>query len=195
MARILVGVTGGIAVYKACTLVRVLVRAGHDVYPVLTERAESFVSAETFFALAQPTLELGQIRGDEDRDAPLDLLLHRQCSFELELEDANLALVGDPFDFHAQRPIAPVPHVVHVLEKLARVDLLIELVVPQEPVLAAVDLAGPLRARGRRDGHLQDRDSLDEPLDQCALARTRRPRDDEDGPPGNARTRQATTGG
>jgi phosphopantothenoylcysteine decarboxylase/phosphopantothenate--cysteine ligase len=53
MARILVGVTGGIAAYKACTLVRLLVRAGHDVYPVLTDGAERFVSAETFFALAR----------------------------------------------------------------------------------------------------------------------------------------------
>lgn len=53
MARILVGVTGGIAAYKACTLVRLLVRAGHDVYPVITDSAERFVSAETFFALAR----------------------------------------------------------------------------------------------------------------------------------------------
>ena len=53
MARLLVGVTGGIAAYKACTLVRLLVKAGHDVYPVLTEGAERFVAAETFFALAR----------------------------------------------------------------------------------------------------------------------------------------------
>src|SRR5919198_4460663 len=53
MARILVGVTGGIAAYKACTLVRLLVRAGHDVYPLLTAGAERFVTAETFFALAR----------------------------------------------------------------------------------------------------------------------------------------------
>ena len=53
MARILLGVTGGIAAYKACSLVRLLVRAGHDVYPVLTAGAERFVSAETFFALAR----------------------------------------------------------------------------------------------------------------------------------------------
>ena len=31
MARVLVGVTGGIAAYKACELVRLLVRAGHEV--------------------------------------------------------------------------------------------------------------------------------------------------------------------
>jgi phosphopantothenoylcysteine decarboxylase/phosphopantothenate--cysteine ligase len=55
MARILLGVTGGIAAYKSCSLVRLLVRAGHDVYPVLTSGAERFVSAETFFALARKT--------------------------------------------------------------------------------------------------------------------------------------------
>ena len=53
MARILLGVTGGIAAYKACTLTRLLVRAGHDVFPLVTEAAERFVRAETFFALAR----------------------------------------------------------------------------------------------------------------------------------------------
>jgi phosphopantothenoylcysteine decarboxylase/phosphopantothenate--cysteine ligase len=53
VARVLLGVTGGIAAYKACTLVRLLVRAGHDVYPLVTAAAERFVSTETFFALAR----------------------------------------------------------------------------------------------------------------------------------------------
>src|SRR5262245_62564609 len=53
MARILVGVTGGIAAYKACTLVRLLVRAGHDVFPIVTEGAARFVAPETYFALAR----------------------------------------------------------------------------------------------------------------------------------------------
>ena len=43
MARILLGVTGGIAAYKACELLRLLVRAGHDVLPVPTPGAERFV--------------------------------------------------------------------------------------------------------------------------------------------------------
>ena len=55
MARILLGVSGGIAAYKACTLVRLLVRAGHGVHPVLTAGAERFVTAETFNALARRT--------------------------------------------------------------------------------------------------------------------------------------------
>ena len=53
MARILLGVTGGIAAYKTCTLVRLLVRAGYEVEPVLTAGAERFVTAETFNALAR----------------------------------------------------------------------------------------------------------------------------------------------
>jgi phosphopantothenoylcysteine decarboxylase/phosphopantothenate--cysteine ligase len=53
VARILLGVTGGIASYKACTLVRLLVRAGHEVEPVLTAGAERFVTSETFRALAR----------------------------------------------------------------------------------------------------------------------------------------------
>jgi phosphopantothenoylcysteine decarboxylase/phosphopantothenate--cysteine ligase len=53
MARILVGVTGGIAAYKACEVVRLLVRAGHDVHPLPTPGAERFVTSETFFALAR----------------------------------------------------------------------------------------------------------------------------------------------
>jgi phosphopantothenoylcysteine decarboxylase / phosphopantothenate---cysteine ligase len=53
MARVLLGVTGGIAAYKACELCRLLVRDGHDVVPLVTPGAERFVSAETFRALAR----------------------------------------------------------------------------------------------------------------------------------------------
>jgi phosphopantothenoylcysteine decarboxylase/phosphopantothenate--cysteine ligase len=63
MARVLVGVTGGIAAYKACELVRLLVKAGHEVTPILTPDAERFVTAHTFEALAR-------------REAPRDLYPH-----------------------------------------------------------------------------------------------------------------------
>jgi phosphopantothenoylcysteine decarboxylase / phosphopantothenate---cysteine ligase len=53
MARVLVGVTGGIAAYKACELVRLLVKAGDEVIPLVTPGAERFVRAETFHALAR----------------------------------------------------------------------------------------------------------------------------------------------
>jgi phosphopantothenoylcysteine decarboxylase/phosphopantothenate--cysteine ligase len=53
MARVVLGVTGGIAAYKACELCRLLVKAGHEVTPVLTPEAEGFVTARTFEALAR----------------------------------------------------------------------------------------------------------------------------------------------
>jgi phosphopantothenoylcysteine decarboxylase/phosphopantothenate--cysteine ligase len=53
MARILLGVSGGIAAYKACEVCRLLVKAGHDVVPLVTPGAERFVTAETFRALAR----------------------------------------------------------------------------------------------------------------------------------------------
>ncbi len=53
MARVLLGVTGGIAAYKACEVCRLLVRRGHDVVPLLTPGAERFVAADTFRALAR----------------------------------------------------------------------------------------------------------------------------------------------
>jgi len=63
MGRVLLGVTGGIAAYKACELARLLVRAGHEVTPMLTPEAETFVSAKTFEALAR-------------REAPRELYPH-----------------------------------------------------------------------------------------------------------------------
>jgi phosphopantothenoylcysteine decarboxylase/phosphopantothenate--cysteine ligase len=63
MARVLFGVTGGIAAYKACELLRLLVQAGHEVVPLLTPDAERFVTAHTFEALAR-------------REAPRDLYPH-----------------------------------------------------------------------------------------------------------------------
>jgi phosphopantothenoylcysteine decarboxylase/phosphopantothenate--cysteine ligase len=53
MARVLLGVSGGIAAYKACELCRLLVKGGHDVVPLVTPAAERFVTAETFRALAR----------------------------------------------------------------------------------------------------------------------------------------------
>jgi phosphopantothenoylcysteine decarboxylase/phosphopantothenate--cysteine ligase len=53
MARILLGVSGGIAAYKACELVRLLVKQGHDVIPLVTPGAQRFVAEETFLALAR----------------------------------------------------------------------------------------------------------------------------------------------
>ncbi|ALR12119.1 phosphopantothenate synthase [Mycobacteroides saopaulense] len=52
MSRIIVGVGGGIAAYKACTVVRQLTEAGHSVRVIPTESALQFVGAATFEALS-----------------------------------------------------------------------------------------------------------------------------------------------
>ncbi|HEV3397968.1 MAG TPA: flavoprotein, partial [Actinomycetes bacterium] len=49
--RVLLGVTGGIAAYKAAELARELMRAGAEVQPLLTESGERMVSRATFAAL------------------------------------------------------------------------------------------------------------------------------------------------
>ncbi|MGH8669072.1 MAG: flavoprotein, partial [Burkholderiales bacterium] len=50
--RILLGVTGGIAAYKAAELVRLLTRAGADVRVAMTESATRFITPVTLQALS-----------------------------------------------------------------------------------------------------------------------------------------------
>ena len=54
--RIVLGVSGGIAAYKAAELVRLLVKAGADVHVVLSEGGARFVTAVTFQALSGNTV-------------------------------------------------------------------------------------------------------------------------------------------
>ena len=57
--RIIVGVSGGIAAYKACTVVRQLTEAGHQVRVIPTESALRFVGAATFEALSGQPVQTG----------------------------------------------------------------------------------------------------------------------------------------
>ena len=60
--RILLGVTGSIAAYKAAEWVRALVKEEAQVQVMLTEAAERFVPALTFAALAgTPVRRAGRI--------------------------------------------------------------------------------------------------------------------------------------
>ena len=55
--RILVGITGGIAAYKAVGVVRLLVEAGHDVKVIPTANALRFVGAATLEAISKNTVD------------------------------------------------------------------------------------------------------------------------------------------
>ncbi len=50
--RVALGVTGGISAYKACELVRLLVKSGIEVKVIMTEDATRFVTPETFRVLS-----------------------------------------------------------------------------------------------------------------------------------------------
>jgi phosphopantothenoylcysteine decarboxylase/phosphopantothenate--cysteine ligase len=52
MARVVLGVSGGIAAYKAVEVLRLLTEAGHDVRVIPTRSALRFVGAPTFAALS-----------------------------------------------------------------------------------------------------------------------------------------------
>jgi phosphopantothenoylcysteine decarboxylase/phosphopantothenate--cysteine ligase len=57
--RVVVGVSGGIAAYKAATVVRQLTEAGHQVRVIPTESALRFVGAATFEALSGEPVQTG----------------------------------------------------------------------------------------------------------------------------------------
>ncbi|APE15288.1 bifunctional phosphopantothenoylcysteine decarboxylase/phosphopantothenate--cysteine ligase CoaBC [Mycolicibacterium pallens] len=57
--RIIVGVAGGIAAYKACSVIRQLSEAGHEVRVIPTESALRFVGAATFEALSGHPVRTG----------------------------------------------------------------------------------------------------------------------------------------
>ena len=66
--RIIVGVSGGIAAYKACSVVRQLAEAGHRVRVVPTQSALRFVGAATFEALSGEPVHTGVF--DDVPDVP-----------------------------------------------------------------------------------------------------------------------------
>lgn len=51
--KIIIGVSGGIAAYKSCELVRLLQKAGHEVRAIMTEGAKQFIHLNTFAALTK----------------------------------------------------------------------------------------------------------------------------------------------
>jgi phosphopantothenoylcysteine decarboxylase / phosphopantothenate---cysteine ligase len=65
--RVLLGVTGGIAAYKAALLARLLVGQGATVDPVLTRGAEHFVGAATFEGITGR-----RVRGEVWEDVPAE---------------------------------------------------------------------------------------------------------------------------
>src|SRR5215207_504037 len=69
MARILLGVSGGIAAYKALELVRLATAAGHAVRVIQTPAATRFVGTASFAALTGAPVLVGEFERDPARGA------------------------------------------------------------------------------------------------------------------------------
>src|SRR6478672_10320082 len=69
MARILLGVSGGIAAYKSLELVRLATAAGHAVRVIQTPSSRRFVGAESFAALTGAPVLCSEFERDPARGA------------------------------------------------------------------------------------------------------------------------------
>src|SRR3954449_5598112 len=69
MARLLLGVSGGIAAYKALEVVRLATKAGHAVRVVQTPTAQRFVGAASFAALTGAPVLTDEFERDPARGA------------------------------------------------------------------------------------------------------------------------------
>ena len=69
MARLLLGVSGGIAAYKALELVRLAVKAGHAVRVIQTPASQRFVGAASFAALTGAPVLVSEFERDPARGA------------------------------------------------------------------------------------------------------------------------------
>jgi phosphopantothenoylcysteine decarboxylase / phosphopantothenate---cysteine ligase len=69
MPRILIGVSGGIAAYKALELTRLAMKAGHSVRVVMTPAAERFVGAASFEGITGAPVLTGEFDRDPSRGA------------------------------------------------------------------------------------------------------------------------------
>ena len=69
MARILLGVTGGIAAYKALELARLATRAGHSVRVLMTPSATRFVGAASFEGIVGAPVLIDEFERDPLRGA------------------------------------------------------------------------------------------------------------------------------
>jgi len=90
--RVLLLVTGGIAAYKACTVLRRLVDSGCEVRVAMTESAQRFVGAMTFEALSGQSV--GTSLWGEGGEQPLDHIQWSQGIDLLLVAPATLNFIG-----------------------------------------------------------------------------------------------------
>lgn len=96
MARVLLGVSGGIAAYKALELVRLATAAGHSVRAIQTPSSQRFVGRASFGALTGAPVLVSEFEPDPARGAfPGEEIPEREPISHLELVSrADLYLIA-----------------------------------------------------------------------------------------------------
>jgi phosphopantothenoylcysteine decarboxylase/phosphopantothenate--cysteine ligase len=96
MARLLLGVTGGIAAYKSILFVRLATAAGHQVRVVQTATSQRFVAPETFRAITGAPVLIDEFESDPLRGAfPGDPQpTHAAISHLALVENADVYLIA-----------------------------------------------------------------------------------------------------
>jgi phosphopantothenoylcysteine decarboxylase / phosphopantothenate---cysteine ligase len=97
MARLLLGVSGGIAAYKSLELVRLAIKAGHAVRVIQTEASTRFVGTASFAAVTGAPVLTGEFETDPLRGAfPGDPVPEHAALSHLELVDRADAFLIAP---------------------------------------------------------------------------------------------------
>ena len=107
MARILLGVSGGIAAYKAIELARLATRAGHGVRVLMTPSAGCFVGAATFEGIVGAPVLVGEFDRDPARGTyPGDAMPEHDPISHLELVAGADAFIVAPASANTMAKLA-----------------------------------------------------------------------------------------
>lgn len=88
--RVVLGITGGIAVYKVCELVRLLKKNGHEVFVMMTKNACEFVTPLTFQTLSQQPVATDLYQNELNVDIEHITLARRADIFVIAPATANI---------------------------------------------------------------------------------------------------------
>jgi phosphopantothenoylcysteine decarboxylase / phosphopantothenate---cysteine ligase len=152
--RVLLGVTGGIAAYKAVLLVRLLRERGADVQVMMTPAATRFVGPDTFAALTgrevhsdvfEHTEEVLHVRLAREADVAVVAPATANLLAKLSLGLADDLLSSTLLEFRGPLVVAPAMHsgmwghpaTIHNIDRL--VGWGVEVIGPAEGPLAAGD--------------------------------------------------------
>ncbi|MBN1383596.1 MAG: hypothetical protein JW983_01775 [Elusimicrobia bacterium] len=92
--KIIVGISGSIAAYKSCEIVRLLVKSGAEIIPVMTRNAAEFITPLTIQTLSQNKVYINMFQLPDNWEARLQRLSRSDCG---QVEHISIAKKADLF--------------------------------------------------------------------------------------------------